>query len=190
VATQQVLNLSAGYLRVTAVLAEGTEPLSSVAYAVYGAVPDAEGHRPRTTSSNRQDEASAWFLLPAKRYFVTATYGNASAGLEVEVTPAGTTSEVFNLRAGVLRLSAVLAGGVPPVTGVVTYEVYTAARDIAGNRKRITGSNHSPGPSQFVLPSGRYFVTAANSAGTASAETPVTPGQTRDVQLRLGPATR
>ena len=188
--TQHIFNLRAGYLRVTAVLAEQTEALSGVAYDVYAAVPDAEGHRTRITSGNDLSEASASFLLPARRYFVTAAYGAASANLQVEVTPAGTTRQIFNLRAGVLRLSAVLANGAQPLTGAVAYEVYTVAPDAEGNRKRITGSNNSSGPSQFVLPIGRYFVTATHSAGNASAETAVTAGRTRDVQLRLVPATK
>ena len=72
----------------------------------------------------------------------------------------------------------------------MAYDVYTAARNAEGNRKRITGSNHSPGPSQFVIPIGRYYVTAAHSAGNASAETAVTAGRTRDVQLRLVAVTK
>jgi hypothetical protein len=190
IATRQILNLSAGYLRVTAVLAEGTEALSGVAYNVYAAAPDAEGHRKRITSTNSQRDASAWFLLPAARYFVTAAYGGASASVVVEVTPAASTQQAFNLQAGILRLTAVLAGGGQPLTGAVAYDVYTAARNAEGNRKRITGSNHSPGPSQFVIPIGRYYVTAAHSAGNASAETAVTAGRTRDVQLRLVPVTK
>ena len=117
------------------------EALSGVAYEVYAAARDAEGNRKRVTGSNHQYEASARFLLPAGRYFVTAAYGSASANVEVEVTPAGATQQIVNLRAGILRLTAVLADGGEPLARGVAYEVYTAARDAEGNRKRVTGSD-------------------------------------------------
>ena len=87
-------------------------------------------------------------------------------------------------------MTAVKAGGVEPLAGAVAYEVYTAAMDAEGNRKRVTGSNQPSGPARFVLPFGRYFVTAVHSDGNASAETAITAGRTRDVQLRIVPVTK
>ncbi len=188
--THQILNLRAGILRLTAVLADGAEALSGVAYQVYDDARDAEGNRKRVTGSDHQYEASARFLLPAGRYFVTAAYGSASANVEVEVTPAGTTQQVVNLRAGILRLTAVLAGGGEQPARGVAYEVYTAARDAEGNRKRVTRSDDSSGPPRFPLPMGRYFVTAAHSGGNGSAETTISAGRTQDVQLRIVPVTK
>jgi hypothetical protein len=69
----------------------------------------------------------------------------------------------------------------------VVYQVYTAARDAEGNRKQVTGSGESSGPPRFVLPVGRYFVTAANGGGSSSAETEITAGGTKNVQLRIVP---
>jgi hypothetical protein len=65
-----------------------------------------------------------------------------------------------------LRLTAVLADGGQPLADGVTYEVYTAARDAEGNRKRVTRSGGMYGPPRFPLPAGRYFVTAVRSGGT------------------------
>ena len=188
--TQQILNLRAGFLRLTAVLADRGEALSGVAYEVYAAARDAEGNRKRITGSNHQYEAAARFLLPAGRYFATAAYGNTSGNLEVEISPGGLTEQIVNLRAGILRLTAILADGGEPLPRGVAYEVYTAARDPVGNRKRITGSNENSGPAQFALPAGRYFVTATHSSGNANAEPVITAGGTRDVQLRIGPITK
>ena len=104
--------------------------------------------------------------------------------------PDSTTQQILNLRAGILQLTAVLAGRGEALSGVA-YEVYAAARDIGGNRKRITGSNHqSEASARFLLPAARYFVTAAHSGGNASAETEITAGRTRDVQLRIVPVTK
>ena len=129
----------------------------------------------------------ARFTLPPGRYFVTAEYGSAAADVEVEVTPGAVTQQVLNLRAGSLRLTAVLADGAQPLAAGVTFTVYTAARDAGGNREQVTQSNPYTGPPRFSLPAGHYFVTASHPRGTASAETVITAGGTQDVQLRIVP---
>jgi hypothetical protein len=188
--TQQIVNLRAGILRLTAVLDDRGKALPGATYVVYAAARDAEGNRKRVTQSNHQYEASARFLLPAGRYFATAAYGSAAEDVEVEVTPGGTTEQILNLRAGILRLTAILVDSREPLSQGVAYQVYTAARDAVGNRKRITGSNENSGPPQFTLPAGPYFVTATHSRGNASANPMVTPGGIRDVQLRIGPVSK
>ncbi len=186
--TQQILNLRAGILRLTAVLADGGKPLEEgVAFTVYTAARDAEGNRKRVTGSN-QYSGPPRFPLPAGRYFVTAEYGSASADVEVEVTPAEVTQQILNLRAGILRLTAVLADGGKPLEEGVAYTVYTAARDAEGNRKRVTGSNQYSGPPRFPLPAGRYFVTAEHGSASANVEVEITPaGVTQQIlNLRAG----
>jgi hypothetical protein len=90
----------------------------------------------------------------------------------------------------VLQLTAVLADRREALSDVA-YDIYAAARDVEGNRKRVTGSSHqSAAAARFLLPAGRYFVTAAHSRGSASAETVVTAGGSRDVQLRIVPVTK
>ena len=186
--SQQILDLRAGILRLTAVLADDGKALSGVAYEVYAAAQDAEGKRKYVTGSNLPNEA-ARFVLPAGRYFVSATYGRASANVEVEVTLAGVSQRILNLRAGILRLTAVLADGGKALSGVA-YEVYAAAQDAEGKRKYVTGSNLPNEAARFALPAGRYFVTAAHSGANASAETVITAGGTKDVQLRIVPVTK
>jgi hypothetical protein len=186
----QILNLRAGILRLTAILAAGSEPLKvGVAYGVYSIVLDAEGNRKRIDSSGSA-LGPPRMTLPAGRYFVTAQYGRASANVEVEVTPGGATNQAMNLRAGILQLTAILADGGKPLPQGVTYDVYTAARDAEGNRKRIDGSSPGFGPPRLPLPAGRYFVTARHSTGSASAETMVRAGGVQDVQLRIAPVTK
>ena len=190
VVTHQILNLRAGILRLTAILADGGEPLpQGVTYEVYTAAQDAEGNRKRVARSEFT-VGPPRFPLPAGRYFVTAAYDSASANAEVEVTPAVVTHQILNLRAGILRLTAILADGGEPLPQGVTYEVYTAAQDAEGNRKRVARSEFTVGPPRFPLPAGRYFVTAAYSGGNASAETMITAGGTQDVQVRIVPVTK
>jgi len=186
----RTVNLGAGILRLNAVLAEGSKPLArGVAYTVYAAARDAEGNRKRITGSNEFSDPPR-FPLPAGPYVVTASYGDASANLEVEVTPSGVTDRIVNLRAGILRLNAVPADGGEPLARGVAYTVYAAAQDAEGHRKRITGSDPSSGPPRFPLPAGRYFVTAAHGGGNASTETVVAAGGTRDVVLRIAPVAK
>jgi hypothetical protein len=115
---------------------------------------------------------------------VTAEHGSASANAELEITPAGVTRQILNLRAGILRLTAILADGGKPLERGVAYTVYMAARDAEGNRKRVTESSQHSGPPR------RYFVTAEHSGGNASAEAVITAGETRDLQLRIVPVTK
>ncbi len=188
--TEQSLNLHAGILRLTAVLAVGGEPIPrGVDYTVQTAARDAEGNRKRVTGSSA-NAGPPRFQLPAGRYFVTAAYGSAAGSSEVEITPAGVTQQTLNLQAGILRLTAVLADGGEPLARGVTYTVYAAAPDAEGNRKRITGSAEHDGPPRFPLPAGRYFVSASHRDGNASAETTIRPDATQDVQLRLMPVTK
>ena len=183
--THQILNLRAGILRPTAILAEGREPLAEgVAYDVYLAERDAEGNRKRVAGS-----LSAYgpprLPLPAGRYVVTAKYGSASATVDVDVRPAGVTNQILNLRAGILRPRAILTDGGEPLPEGVAYDVYTAAQDAEGNRKRIDGSLSAYGPPRLPLPAGRYLVTAKYRTASATVEVEVTPGEITNQILNL-----
>ena len=123
-------------LQLDAILtAGGTQLESDVHYVVYEAGKDADGNRKHVADGYG---GRARLPLPAGRYYVTATYGQAITGLDVDV-PAGDQSIVrtVDLRAGILRLSSVLAAGGTPLTSDVHYVVYEAAKDADGNRKRV-----------------------------------------------------
>jgi phage baseplate assembly protein gpV len=180
------LNLRAGILSLSSVLATGGKPLpSGVRYTVYEAAKEADGNRKRVTYD---DGGPVRFPLPAGRYYVTATYGSASASTEVEVTAAEVTRQALNLRAGILSLSSVLATGEKPLRSGVRYTVYEAAKEADGNRKRVTYDDG--GPVRFPLPAGRYYVTASSDVGNGSSEITVVPGEVRELLLRLGPRER
>jgi hypothetical protein len=127
--------------------------------------------------------------LPAGRYYVAATYGSASAGSDVEVTAGDAPiRQVLDFRAGILSLTSVLAAGGEPLPSGVRYDVYETAKDADGNRKRVTYSGAHLGPPRFPLPAGRYYVTASSDQGKGSSEVTISPGQVRQVQLRLSRA--
>jgi TIR domain len=89
-----------------------------------------------------------------------------------------------------VRLSAVLADGGEPLARGVAFNVFAAAQNAEGHRQHITSSSQPYASAWFPLPTGRYFVTAAHSDGNASAETAITAGRTRDVQLRIVSVTK
>jgi hypothetical protein len=175
--TRQTLNLNAGILSLTSVLAAGGKPLSiGVVYQVYEAAKDADGNRKRVTNSPDY-KGPPRFPLPAGRYYVTATYDSASAGAEVDVTAGDEPiRQTLNLNAGILSLSSVLTAGVKPLPTGVVYQVYEAAKDGDGNRKRVTDSPDYKGPPRFPLPAGRYYVTAAYESASAGTEIDVAAG--------------
>ncbi len=150
--------------------AEGKPLPSGVHYQVFEAATDAAGNRKLVTES-----ASAYgpprFPLPEGRYYVTATYGNASAGTELDVRASAMTGQILNLRAAVLRLTSVLSAGGKPLPIGVQYDVYEVAKDADGNRISVVQSIAAYGPPQFPLASGRYYVSA--TYGSASVATDV-----------------
>ena len=185
----KVIELRAGILSLSAILGSGSAPLTrGVAYEVQEATRDAEGKRKPVADSPPYKDPPG-FPVPAGRYFVTARCGAASANLEVDVRAGEITPQVLNLHAGVLELSSV-TGSNQPLTRGVTYEVYEAARDVTGNRKRVTDSPSWQGPPRLTLPAGRYYITASGDSGKGEAEVVVGEGQLQTRQLRLTGGTR
>jgi hypothetical protein len=166
-------------LRLAAVLEEGGIPIATgVTYEVYETARDIEGMR-KLVASSASYQAPPRFPLPAGRYYVTAQYGEASAGTELEVAAGMLTLQTLNLRAGVLSLSTLLAAGSPPLTSGVSYAVEEAAADIEGNRKQVTGSAAYQGPPRFPLAAGRYRVVAVHGSASTAVDVEVTAGETR-----------
>ena len=180
-AIQRTLNLQAGILRLSAALSAGGESLKrDVRFDVYEAAIDADGKR----------KPVAWdmggpgrFPVSAGRYRVTARYGSAASGMDVEV-PAGDENVRcdLNLQAGILRVSAVLTAGGEALKRDVRFDVYKAAIDADGKRESVAWDIGGPG--RFPLSAGRYHVTA--KYGTASSAIDVeVPAGDEDVRREL-----
>lgn len=75
--------------------------------------------------------------------------------------------------------------GGKPLTRGVRYDVYEAAKDAEGNRKRVTSSQTYEDPPRFPLPAGHYYVAASSDVGKGGSEVTISPGEVRQLQLRL-----
>lgn len=182
---RQTLDLKAGILSLSTVLTAGGEPLTrGVRYDVYETAKDAEGNRKRVTFSEPYQDPPR-FPLPAGRYYVAAMHGSASASTELDVAAGEVMPQTLDLRAGILSLSAVPAAGGEPLTRGVRYDVYEAAKDVEGNRKRVTFSEPFQDPPRIPLPAGRYYVAASSDAGTDGSDVSISPGEVRPLRLRL-----
>lgn len=178
--TAVTLVLNAGYLRLASLAAEGGEPLENeLKYQVLGA-PDLEGQRKEITYSFA---ARPLFRLPAGRYVVAVTHGNAAASADVTVEPGELTEQTVVLNAGYLRLSAVAAGSSEALTKNLKYQVYEAKKDLDGQRREISYS-YAASP-LFRLPAGEYYVTVERGSARATAEVQIEAGRLRESTLQV-----
>ena len=181
---EAIMNLNAGHLKLNAVLKEGAEPVTKGMnwWYVYKAEQDINGHRKKVASSNH---AEPLFYLSAGRYFVEAKYGNANAisSMEVEVTPGKLTETNMNLKAGHLRLHAVLKEGGKPVPKDMLWWLYKAEKDINGHRKLIISENGTAPLNK--LSAGRYFIVAKHGKAASSMEVEVTAGELKESTIIL-----
>lgn len=175
--TDKAFDLDAGYLRTQAALAEGAEAVESC-FEVHEAEQDLQGKRQYV---NRSCGQMALFTLPAGRYYVTATTGDASTDAELEVRADQVLDQLFNLNAGYLRLKASLAEGAAPLESC--FEVYKAEQDLLGNREYV---NRSCGQMVlFTLPAGAYFLQVSSGDASVSLEETVRPGELTDQVVNL-----
>jgi Caspase domain len=177
-------NLNAGRLIVTSALAKNAPPLKKhVRWDVYHAEKDEDDRRKHITY------ATSWrakFVLPAGDYHVVSKHGNAWATQEIAVT-AGTVQKLaFNLNAGRLIVTSALAKNAPPLKKHVRWDVYHAEKDEDDKRKHITYA--TSWRAKFVLPAGRYYITARHGASASAQELVVEPGKahTHNIELNAG----
>lgn len=172
-------------LRLSTRLAAGGEPLlSEVGYEVFDAALNPEGTR-KLVASSPTWAGPPRFDLPPGRYYVKAKHGAASAAKELEVRDKTLVQQTLVLHAGVLRPVAQLSPTSPPLKEEVAYEAFDAAPDAEGNRRQIISSPSHSGPPRFILPAGRYYVTAQHANASTSAEIEVGEGQNQSLVLNL-----
>ena len=173
------LDLQAGILRLQALLQPGGEPEQSC-FHIYHAAQDIEGNRKKITYDCT---TTARYTLNAGRYFVQANSGQASTSQEFELKAGELINTQLDLQAGILRLQALLQADGEPVQSC--FHIYHAARDIEGNRKKITYDCTTT--ARYTLGAGHYHVVVKSGEAEAAMELEVKAGELTDQRLTLKP---
>lgn len=130
-----------GALVLSAIMAEGAGPLSSgLIWRIYSIEIQSDGSYKLL---NRYDDAQIAATLPPGDYLVNVSYGQAHATKRVTVWPGKRDQDVFNLKAGGLRLYATLAKEPLLADHALTFSVYSEETDQFGNRRRVVANAKS-----------------------------------------------
>lgn len=114
-------------------------------------------------------KGSPTFRLVAGTYRLTASIGEATGETTVTVKPGETTKVSLVLGVGLLKPVAIFAPGAPKPTKDLSWQIFPAATDLAGNRGEMVAYSYDLTP-DFKLPAGKYFVKVTSGLAEASAE--------------------
>ncbi len=179
VTTEKVLTLGAGRVKLSALAAEGAEPLAKdVSWDVFGTA-DAEGNR---TKAGNSYDAQPTFSLPAGKYLVQLEWGSAKAKKEIEVA-AGKFAEIpIVMNAGTLAMTAVMAEGADPAPDDLNWDVFGEA-NAEGDRPKASYSYDAQ--PKLHLTAGKYLIEVRRGAAMIKAEIEVQAGKMASKTLNL-----
>ena len=181
--TKRKLVLNAGRLSLTAALSDNNDiQKNGVRWDVYGAETDEDGKRRHVIHSY---DWRTNFYLPAGRYYITVSQGNARSSSEVAVAPGKKTSERIVLNAGKVKLAALLKRGGTPIPKGLRWDIYSAKKDLEGKRRHITHSYDAE--PLFTLNSGTYAITVIRGKAKRAFTLTVKPGDRKKVNIDLAP---
>ncbi len=177
--SEVVMILGSGKLRLSALPAEGAQPLTNdLAWNVLGA-PDLEGKRETVGYSY---EGNPTLTVPGGDYLVTLGWGEAKAQQEVSVEAGKLVETQIILNAGTIQAEAVLVEGGQPVSDDLAWNLLTES-DAEGNRQ---GAGYSyDGAPRFRSNAGKYLLQVARGAAKAEAEVEVVANRQTKVVLNL-----
>jgi Ca-activated chloride channel family protein len=139
-----------GRLTISASDRDGGTPLEPMLYLVTEDAPDTPtGRREVARSAASQLDVE----LPPGTYYVTARHGHAEARDTVAIGPAETFRRTLVMPVALLKVTSRLRGGATVPGNDITHRVL---RTDDGQRREVA---RAAGPaSDFILPTGRYFV--------------------------------
>jgi len=177
--SEVVMILGSGKLRLSALPAEGAQPLTNdLAWNVLGA-PDLEGKREDVGYSY---EANPTLTVPAGDYLVTLGWGEAKAQQEVSVEAGKLVETQIILNAGTIQANAVMGEGGQPVSDGLAWALLTET-DAEGNRKDA-GFSYDGNP-RFRNNAGKYLLKVGRGEAKAEMEVEVTANRQTQVTLNL-----
>lgn len=141
---------------------------------------DAEGNRRKVAYSYA---AQPFLKVAPGQYLLQAKRGSASASVDVVIEDGVPQQVEVILGSGVLKLSAIVVEGAPPLESGLGWDVYGPA-DVEGNRRKIAYS-YSAKP-MLTLPSGPCLVTVKYGNASGQAQVEVQAGGVQEVVVTLG----
>jgi len=173
--TNHTLVLSAGHLKPSATLSEGSQRLErDVTFTIYKI--DSRGNRQRVDYRSGQP---VWHI-DAGNYLLKAQYDLATAEIEVRIVPGEGNEPVINLNAGLLKPAATLSESSQPLERDVTFTIYQ--QDTKGNRQRV---DYRSGKPVWHIGAGKYLLKAQYDLASAETEIEITPNQGTEPMINL-----
>ncbi len=181
--TEVTLVLDLGYLRVEATPVAGAAALDKeMFYWVYAAKKDLSGNRKEIA---RNGSEKPLFKLKAGDYHLVGKHGrdNAFAGQDIKVTAGELSAITLVMDVGYLKATTIASEGGSALEDDVFYWLYSANKDLNGNRKEI--SRNGSAAAIFKLKGGRYHLVSKHGRSNAFAalDVEVPAGELTEVTL-------
>ncbi len=170
------VNLAAGRVALTAVMAPGGSKLSTN-WNVFELNPDGKPGKKVTYTYNSKIFN---MTLPAGKYIAQAISGKASKSLELVISEGKVTTLEVDLQAGNVNLNAKMAGALVNANWNIT----NAVKNDLGKYKKITYS-YNRKSFNVMLPAGKYIVTVTAQKKTANLEIDVPAGKTTNFNIEI-----
>lgn len=174
--------IGAGRVKLTGHFVAGGPPIAKgAAWDVFEDTQSLDGERKKVGFSY---DATPIFTLPAGRYAVVLSRGEARVESKIEIKAGEDQAGDVVLNAGVLEARAVQAGA--PVTADVAIEVLPKGGDLEGPAQAV--ATRFDAVSTFTLGAGRYEVRARHGEARGTVDVEIRAGERSTVDVPLGAA--
>lgn len=181
--TEMVVSLGAGKIKLSALAAEGAEPISKDLFWELQGAADAEGNR---TTAGFSYDGQPTFSLPAGKYQLKIEWGAAKIKQEVEVAAGKLTEIPIIINSGSIMASAIMAEGADPVPDGLNWDVI-GEPNAEGERPKVTYSYDAQ--PKLHLKAGKYTIMVTRGAATAKADIEIQAGKMTTSALNLNAGT-
>ena len=178
-----VVSLGAGKIKLSALAAEGAEPISKDLFWELQGAADAEGNR---TTAGFSYDGQPTFSLPAGKYQLKIEWGAAKIKQEVEVAAGKLTEIPIIINSGSIMASAIMAEGADPVPDGLNWDVI-GEPNAEGERPKVTYSYDAQ--PKLHLKAGKYTIMVTRGAATAKADIEIQAGKMTTSALNLNAGT-
>lgn len=177
---EELFVLNAGLAKLSAILAEGKEPLKDgMRYDIYSIDKDIDGKRQHFAGSY---DPQPLFTFNEGKYFVVVKNGFTVVEGEMDIKAGKRAEPTYNLNAGIVKLVAKASTG-NEVTEGLRWDVYSTEKDLEGKRTHFGGSYD--GSPLFTLPAGKYLVHIKLGDAESDYELEVKAGDSKQVDVPM-----